>query len=338
MALRIGPEKGPAPVRDSVPGRPGRFKTKRAFPPDDIIRTSSGASLIELWFILSSVVVLFWGSAGVLAKVSTPRLGVGRVAILIALVEGPLYAAAFLIWRENVAISLSTWLLALFSCAVGVVGYLCFFESIMEGQVAIAGTISAAYPVLTVVGALLLLGETLTLAQALGVLGIMAGVIALSYEPSPESKHATNRRSLVFAFLAFGFWGIWSLTSKIAVDRVHSGNLFGFYVMSSMLAPVLFVFFRKVRPKGIGGLEGDNPTRTAWILCALALAINTTGTFAYTNALQGGSASLVVPISSAYPLVTVVMAVAFLREKLNRYNLIALAVVVISLVLIGLTA
>ena len=307
-------------------------------PPPDIIRKSSGASLIELWFILSSVVVLFWGSAGVLAKVSTPRLGVGRVAILIALVEGPLYAAAFLIWRENVAISLSTWLLALFSCAVGVVGYLCFFESIMEGQVAIAGTISAAYPVLTVIGALLLLGETLTLAQALGVLGIMAGVIALSYEPSPESKHATNRRSLVFAFLAFGFWGIWSLTSKIAVDRVHSGNLFGFYVMSSMLAPVLFVFFRKVRPKGIGGLEGDNPTRTAWILCALALAVNTTGTFAYTNALQGGSASLVVPISSAYPLVTVVMAVAFLREKLNRFNLIALAVVVISLVLIGLTA
>jgi transporter family protein len=321
-----------------VPGRPGRFKTKCAFLPNDIIRTSSGASLIELWFILSSVVILFWGAAGVLAKLSTPKLGVGRVAILIALVEGPLYAAAFLIWRENVAISLSTWLLALFSCAIGVVGYLCFFESIMEGQVAIAGTISAAYPVLTVIGALLLLDEILTLAQALGVLGIIAGVIALSYEPSPESKHATNRRSLVFAFLAFGFWGIWSLTSKIAVDRVHSGNLFGFYVMSSMLAPVLFVFFRKVRPKGIGGLEGANPTRTAWILCALALAINTTGTFAYTNALQGGSASLVVPISSAYPLVTVVMAVAFLREKLNRYNLIALAVVVIGLVLIGLTA
>jgi bacterial/archaeal transporter family protein len=292
---------------------------------------------MELWFILSSVVVLFWGSAGVLAKLSTPKLGVGRIAILVALVEGPLYALAFLLWREDLSISLSTGVLAFFSCAVGVVGYLCFFESIMEGQVAIAGTISAAYPALTVIGALLILHETLTIMQALGVLGIIAGVIALSYEPSPESKHATNRRSLLFAFLAFGFWGIWSLTSKIAVDRVHSGNLFGFYVTSSLLAPVLFLFFSKVRPKGIGGLDGNNSTRTAWILGALALAINTTGTFAYTSALQGGSAALVVPISSAYPLVTVAMAVAFLREKLNRYNLIALAVVVVGLVLIGLT-
>jgi len=108
-------------------------------------------------------------------------------------------------------------------------------------------------------------------------------------------------------------------------------------VMSSLLAPILFVFFSKIRPSGIGGLDGNNATRNAWILGALALAINTTGTFAYTNALQGGSASLVVPISSAYPLVTVVMAVAFLREKLNRYNLIALAVIVVGLVLIGLT-
>jgi transporter family protein len=326
-----------AVIHDSGPGGPGSFKKKCAFRPDEVIRKPSGARSIELWFILSSVVVLFWGSAGILAKLSTPRLGVRRIAVLIALVEGPLYAAAFFIWRADISMSISTMMLALFSCVVGVVGYLCFFESIMEGQVAIAGTISAAYPALTVIGALAILGETLTTAQALGVLGIIAGVVALSYEPSPESKHATNKRSLLFAFLAFGFWGLWSLTSKMAVDRVESGNVFGFYVISSMLAPVLFVSFRMVRPKGIGGLEGDNPTRTAWILGALALAINTTGTFAYTYALQGGSASLVVPISSAYPLVTVVMAVAFLREKLNRYNLVALAVVVVGLVMVGLT-
>ena len=108
--------------------------------------------------------------------------------------------------------------------------------------------------------------------------------------------------------------------------------------ISSMMAPVLFVIFQRIRPKGIGGLEGSGPKRSAWLFGALALAINTTGTFAYTQALEGGTASLVVTISSAYPLVTVIMAVAFLREKLNRYNIAALAIVVLGLILIGSTA
>ena len=268
------------------------------------------------------------------AKVSTPRLGVARVALLITIVEAPMYLLAFLLWRQNVDVSVGDAILAASSCIIGVLGYLCFFESIMEGQVAIAGTISAAYPALTVVGALAILSESLSAIQALGVVAIIGGVIALSYEPDPGSKHATNRRSMIFAFLAFALWGLWSLTSKMAIDGVGAGNLFVFYVLSSMTAPVLYGWFRRVRP---GKLMGDNPTRNAWVLGAVALALNVTGAMAYTFALEEGSASLVVPISSAYPLITIVLAVAFLREKLTKLHYPALAVVVAGLILIGMT-
>lgn len=289
---------------------------------------------MEVWFLLSIIVAFFWGSAGVFAKLSTPRIGVARVALLITIVEGPMYLVAFIIWRQGADITLADGLLAFSSCVIGVMGYLCFFESIMEGQVAIAGTISAAYPALTVVGAIVVLSERLSAVQALGVIAIIGGVVALSYEPEPGSKHATNRRSMVFAFLAFALWGLWSLTSKMAIDRVGAGNLFIFYVMSSMTAPVLYGWFRRVRP---GALAGDMPTRTYWIYGAIALALNVTGALAYTFALEDGSASLVVPISSAYPLITIVLAVALLREKLNRAHYPALAAVVAGLVMIGIT-
>lgn len=289
---------------------------------------------MELWFFLASIVALFWGAAGVFAKVSTPKLGVARVALLISLVEGALYTGAFLIWRQDVRITVADGVLAASSCIIGITGYLCFFESIMKGQVAIAGTISAAYPVLTVVGAFLVLSETLTPIQAVGVVAIIGGVIALSYEPNPGSKHALDKRSLLFAFLAFGFWGVWSLTSKIAVDRITAGNLFGFYILSSLTAPLLYGWFRRMRP-----IEKDPkiPARSAWAFGALALALNVFGAYAYTYALQDGTASLVVPISSAYPIVTVVMAVGLLREKINRLHALSLGVVVAGLVLIGLT-
>ncbi len=287
---------------------------------------------IETWFFLAVIVALFWGSAGIFAKYSTPRLGVARVALLIAAVEGPMYALAFVTWGQSTTITLQDALIAVTSCLVGVIGYLCFFESIMEGQVAIAGTISAAYPAVTVVGAFLVLSESLTLIESIGVVAIVGGVIALSYEPEPGTKHALNKRSLFFALAAFALWGIWSLTSKMAVDRITAGNVFGFYVISSFTAPLLYGFFRKTN----AGKE-VKPSRMAWTMGAIALAVNVSGTYAYTYALQDGTASLVVPISSAYPIVTVVLAVAFLRERINRLHTIFLGVVVVGLIMIGLT-
>lgn len=289
---------------------------------------------MQYWFILAGLVALLWGSAGVFAKLSTPRLGVGRMALVITAVEAPMYATAFFVWGKDGAIALEDAVLAASSCLIGVLGFLCFFESVMDGPVAIAGTISAAYPALTVLGALALLSERLTAIQALGIAAIIGGVIALSYEPSPGSKGAMTRRSFLFSFLAFALWGLWSLTSKMAVDRIGAGNLFAFYVLSSLTAPLLYGWFRRMRP---GGLLGTDPRASAWLLAAVGLALNVTGAFAYTFALESGSASLVVPISSAYPLVTIVLAIAFLRERLNWLQVPAVISVVAGLVLVGLT-
>lgn len=289
---------------------------------------------MEVWFLLAGVTALFWGSAGIFAKFSTPKLGVARVALLIAAVESVMYIVAWLYWHEPVDITAPDFILALGSCVVGVVGYLCFFESIMDGQVSIAGTISAAYPALTVIGALLLLSEGLTSTQAAGVVAIIGGVVALSYEPNPSSPGAMPKRSLIFALLAFGLWGLWSLSSKMAIDRIGAGNIFGFYVLSSLTAPVLYAWFRRVRP---GGPRSQNPGGRIWAFGGMGLGLNVTGAFAYSFALEQGSASLVVPISSAYPLVTVLLAVALLRERVTALQAVSLAVVVSGLVMIGIT-
>jgi drug/metabolite transporter (DMT)-like permease len=289
---------------------------------------------MEIWFVLAISVAFFWGVSQVFAKYSTPRLGVARVALLITAVEGPMYALAFTAWHPNVPIAFWDGVLAAVSCMIGISGYLCFFESIIDGQVAIAGTISAAYPVLTVIGAMLLISESLGAVEALGVMMIISGVIALSYEPDPTAKHAITKRSLTFAFLAFFAWGLWSLTSKIAVDRVGAGNMFGFYIISSLTAPLIYAWVRKLRPPAN---VAENPTRLAWLYGAVALVLNVAGAYAYTYALQEGTASLVVPTSSAYPIVTVVLAVAILREKVHWTQVIWLAGVLAGLILIGVS-
>ena len=50
---------------------------------------------MELWFVLAVVVAFLWGSDGVLAKLSTPKLGVVRIAVLIFIVDGMVYFLGF---------------------------------------------------------------------------------------------------------------------------------------------------------------------------------------------------------------------------------------------------
>lgn len=289
---------------------------------------------MQLWFVLALAVALLWGFDGILAKLSTQKLGVARLAILIPVIEGIMYFLGFYYWRDNLPIGLGEGIFAAVSCVIGTVAYLCYFESIVDGQIAISGTISAAYPALTVLGALVFLSETLTVTQGLALVAIVGGVIGLSYEPNPGGEHATPRRSLFFALLAFVLFGFWGLASKIAINAVGPGSIFGFYAISSLTVPFVYAWFRRVRP---AQSRDGNPSWIAWALGATALALNVCAVFAFSFALDSGLASLVVPISSAYPLVTVILAVALLREKLNWLHLTALVFVIIGLIVIGIT-
>ena len=286
---------------------------------------------MQFWFALAMLTALFWGLSSVFAKLSTPRLGVARVAALIVIIESIAYSLGFFFWHSNVAISVGYAFLAAASAFVGVAAYLCFFESVLDGQIAIVGTISAAYPSLTVIGALAFLAESLTVTQLFAIGAIICGIIALSYESNPHSTYAVPRRSLLFALSAFALWGLWSLTAKIVVSKIGAGDLFGFYVISTLTVPSAYMWFRR-RALHTNTVE---PSLASWTLGATGLALNVCGTLAFTFALSVGFASLVAPISSAYPVVTVIAALLLLREKLNRLQVVALCLVIAGLLVIA---
>jgi len=287
---------------------------------------------MQFWFALAMLTALFWGLSSVFAKLSTPKLGVARVAVLIVVIESIAYFLGFFYWHSNVAIGFGYAFLAAVSAFAGVAAYLCFFESVLDGQIAIVGTISAAYPILTVIGALAFLSESLTASQLIAIGAIICGIIALSYESNPHSTYSVPRRSLLFALSAFVLWGLWSLTGKIVVSKMGAGDLFGFYVISTLTVPSAYVWYRR-RALHATAVE---PSLASWTLGATGLALNVCGTLAFTFALTMGFASLVAPISSAYPLVTVIAALLLLGEKLNRLQLVALCLVIAGLLAIAI--
>ena len=290
---------------------------------------------LETWFLLAVLSAVLWGWSDIFAKLGTQKLGVTRIAVLVAIIDSSLYFVGFFFWHTSVAIGVGYVALAAASSFAGIVAYLCFFESILEGQIATAGTISAAYPALAVAGGLLFLSESPTMVQLGGVVLILGGIIALSYERNPNTAHAMPKRSLFFALVAFALFGFWSLSCKIAVGEIGPGNVFGFYVVSASTVPVLYVCFRRIRPPQL--LEFKQ-SWTAWVFGAMCLATNVIGTFVFSFALVAGTAALVVPVANASVLITIIVAVLLLKEKLNRLQLIALFFIIVGLFAIGTTA
>ena len=154
----------------------------------------------------------------------------------------------------------------------------------------------------------------------------------MSYEPNPSSERAMPRRSLVFALLAFVLWGLWGVTSKLAINAVGPANIFGFYVISSLTVRLSYTIYRRVRPRGSGDAR---LAWTDWAFGVVALALNVCGVFAFIFALNVGSAALVGSIAGAYPLVTAILAVMLLHEKLNRFHMFAFALVMMGLIILG---
>jgi len=290
---------------------------------------------LETWFLLAVLSAVLWGCSDIFAKLGTQRLGVTRIAVLVAIIGSSMCFVGFFFWHTSVVIGVGYAALAGASSFAYMVAYLCFFESILDGQIATVLPVVAAYPALAVAGGLLFLSESPTMIQLGAVVLIIGGIIALSYERYPNSPHAMPKRSLFFALVAFALFGFWSLSSKIAVGEIGPGNVFGFYVISALTVPVLYVCFRRVRPRQL--LE-FKPSWTAWIFGAMCLATNFIGTFVFSFALVAGTAALVVPVANASVLITVIVAVLLLKEKLNRLQLIALFFIIGGLFAIGITA
>jgi len=126
---------------------------------------------------------------------------------------------------------------------------------------------------------------------------------------------------LLWSLLTILLWGTWGLVSKIAstgVDAYMNQLLY-----TAGLVPLLvFVAITVHRDR-----TGKSASRKMGIFWAFLTGIlGGVGNIAFFQALvKGGNASVVAPVTALFPMVTVLLAVVFLKEKLGRTQWLGLA-------------
>jgi drug/metabolite transporter (DMT)-like permease len=140
-----------------------------------------------------------------------------------------------------------------------------------------------------------------------------------------QRKDKTDVKSLRLAVLAGCGFAAYSL----AIKQTGSGSAMWIEVHSRVMA------FLVTTAIAVGAGKITPLDRQAGFWAAIAGLLDTVGSVAFVRASQLGRLDIVVVLSSLYPLVTVLLATAFLRERLTRWKALGVLVAIAALPLIA---
>lgn len=193
------------------------------------------------------------------------------------------------------------------------IGWILYFKSIIAGPITIVGTLSAAYPAVTVLLARVFLGEQLMGLQYFGVALVILGCIGLSYSPPESSTKVTERKWVLYAGSAVLIWGAAQTIVKYGYTLPNASE-------SSM---ALLNTIGGALTLGIYGfLYGRQGKHSAgeWAKSFLPMGMMAAGDLGVIIASRFGPISVVSPLTGAYPVVTLGFAAIILKERIALYQ------------------
>ena len=197
--------------------------------------------------------------------------------------------------------------------------YLAFEASKRMGST-VSATISAIAPLFATAGAVLLLGERITIIFLMGTLCTVAGIMALSWKRQSHINWAWS--AILFPLGAAAIRGANHNIGKLGLHLLPSpyfASLISFTV--SFIGAIMIYRFR------IGRLPLRLPPRSLlWSgLAGICIAI---GVLSMYSALYYGRVTVVSPIIATFPCFTLLISLLFRQERFSLRILFGVALVV----------
>jgi len=159
--------------------------------------------------------------------------------------------------------------------------------------------------------------------RATRLIGFALAILGVSLISCTEDK--TDKKAITLAVLAGCGFAAYSLSIK----QAGTGSAMWIEVHSRVAAFLVTALVALCGQK-IGHLD-----QRSGFWAATAGLLDTTGSVAFVRASQSGRLDTVVVVSSLYPVVTVLLALIFLREKLTRWKAVGVCATIVALPLVA---
>jgi drug/metabolite transporter (DMT)-like permease len=283
---------------------------------------------------------LSWGTMDIATALASRRIGSLRVTAGVQLVCSGFLVLAGIVTGATLPTDPASLATATLLGLIGAGAYLAYFNGLRVGPISVVSGMVAAYGGLTVVLSVVFRGETLTSLQALGATIATLGVI-LTGVAFGGGLRATRFAGpgVVFAVVALVLFSLMAITMDVALESAD-------WIQVLLVSRLVIV---AASIAAIGGLaiagrrhtapvegRGSMPARRVAALLLFAGAFDAAGLISFAIGLSNAPTWMVGLASSFGPAVTILVAVAFLGERLKRIQWLGLVGVAIGMITIGL--
>lgn len=279
-----------------------------------------------MWIVFAFGSALFAGLTSILAKCGIKRTD-SNVATAIRTIVVLLFAwgMVFIVNSQSglATVDPKTLLFLVLSGLATGASWLCYFKALQLGDVNKVVPIDKSSTVLTIVLAFLLLGEAISWAKGVGIVGIGLGTyLMIQKKPGTQPHREKGKGWFLYASLSAIFASLTAILGKIGIANIESnlGTAIRICVVLVMSWVVVFVTGKQHAVREV-------PKEELGFICLSGLATGASW-LCYYKALQDGLASVVVPIDKLSILVTVAFSYFVFHEKLTRKAAVGLLLIV----------
>ena len=274
------------------------------------------------------IAMLGWGIGEFLMKEPSKRIGEIEIFFYMQFIGAIITIPIFINYIKNNTIILNFLdiFLIIIIGAVDVVAFLSFLKGINTGELSIVSPISSVYSIITVILSVIFLNEILKINQIIAILLALSGVVLTSTDLKNIHKiHSV--KGVNNAIISMILWGIYLFLTGILVTRIQWIPTFIMTTVGTVSFATIAFIFKKNKKK-----PRKKDYKTFFIISTLSTIAWLAMNYAFSKKLV----SVASVVSSLSPLITILLASYFLKEKLYENQEIGISLILTGLILISL--
>ncbi|MFZ3152045.1 MAG: EamA family transporter [Anaerolineaceae bacterium] len=278
-----------------------------------------------MWIFFAFGSALFAGITAILAKRGIKNTDSNlATAIRTVVVLAFSWLMVFIVGSQSTIgdISTKTLVFLILSGLATGASWLFYFKAMQLGDVNKVTPVDKSSTILTMLLAVIFLGEPVTLTKVVGAVAIGIGTYMMIEKKQVSGEKKSYGPWFLYAALSAVFASLTAILGKVGIQGVESNLGTAIRTVVVLIMAWVIVFITKKQG------EIKNIDRKSWLFLILSGFATGGSWLCYYRALQDGPASVVVPIDKLSIVITIAFSYFFLKEKLSRKALAGLVLIV----------
>lgn len=286
-----------------------------------------------MWIIYALVSAIFSGLTSVLASYSSKLNKVDSILIttirtFIILVLSFIATLIYKTFNEIYNLDIKTIIFLILSGISTTLLWIFYFKALDTGDVSKVTPIDKTSIVITLILSMIFLHEKITIIKVISIIFILIGTLLTVNKKTTNEK---DNKWILYSILTAIFTSTTTIISKIGLNDIDS-------VLATFIRTVIvfiILMFIVIIKKKYVYLKDISKKSLRYVI--YSGITNTLSWLFYFASLKDGETSIVFTIEKLSIIVTILLSVIFLKEKLNRKQIIGIIIIVIATSLLMFT-